>query len=93
MKDRKLCYFFTHKYQNGCALIDDQYRCEPERCVWFRTHEDMLNSYVRAVELYNKNHKGDVNWQKQKIVPEDWAPEVRRRLKCNKTARNETKRG
>lgn len=79
-RDVSFCVFHDreNRVRNKCLLLRDEYRCEPDKCEWYLTHEKRIESYIKAVKAYEKNHPG--NWMETPIVPERFETEVRFRL-------------
>lgn len=67
---------------NHCVLLRDEVRCNPEKCVWHTTENQRLQSYLRAVQIWVKNHPEAPEWEAQKgLVPREFKQEVKRAIK------------
>lgn len=51
---RKDCIYVNKKMLNCCAIIKDEYDCDPENCVWRKTDEMMFQSLYKAMQNYEK---------------------------------------
>lgn len=66
---------------NHCTLLRDEVRCVPEKCIWHTTERQRISSYLKAVEIWKKNHP-DQNWDEQKgLVPKEFRTEVKRQIR------------
>lgn len=64
------------KTLNGCKILNDYVRCNPETCIWHKTHNQYIDELVEAVLKWQKNHDR-MHWQTTTIVPDRYRDEVR----------------
>lgn len=48
------CIFRNKKNINGCAILNDDVRCDPHKCMWRRTEETYFESLEKAMRNYEK---------------------------------------
>jgi hypothetical protein len=78
MRDRRECeYLDTHGVTlNGCKLLRDENRCNPETCGFYMTHKDRIASLAKAARQWQKAHPHDDNYVAAGVVPKRYAEEV-----------------
>ena len=48
------CIFKTRSRTNGCAILNDDVKCDPATCLWRHTDETYFASLEKAMQNYEK---------------------------------------
>lgn len=88
MKTKEGCIHYISKKDEGhlnqCKLLHDTVECKPESCNWYLTDYARLQSLVKAVESWQRNHPGE-NWEQHRtLVPKQFHEVVKKMLKMKK---------
>ena len=82
-KTRSNCIYHCDKDRqlNGCYLLYDAVYCNPETCSWHTTHQQRIDSYVRAVRSWEQRHPGKRWDEHSSIVPKEFQYDVRKAIR------------
>lgn len=64
------CIFSSNRFDNGCAAMRDDVKCDPDTCMWRHTEKTFFESLDKAALNYKKRTGRDDYIQTQKALPQ-----------------------